>query len=311
MVTVPIHQDTSSVPLITTPVIDLTVYQPVPTAVQAPLPTLTATATATTTLLLPPPLQQGSSDSILIQGIEADMKRDFHTACGNPITLPRFGRFQNARMKKKRDDASPKKHKPGYSLISHLLPSIPEVHLRNPGAFWASRASRSSHSSSIPPLFQQPECLSLQARGSKALQSTALPAYILQLWEVQFRSDFVFNKDLSIIRFGSQEWRPAIVNFEDEVSYYPDVVLEQMVPSDVALERNQTVRTHMRILSVVRIEVFSLYGYDYMKKIVLRRADLKEYTIAEMRTFKFRSLSDFELFQLFGIFKCHPGTSTT
>ncbi|GJR34186.1 retrovirus-related pol polyprotein from transposon TNT 1-94 [Tanacetum coccineum] len=43
MVTVLIHQDTSSVPLMTTPVIDLTVSQPVPTAVKAPLPTLTAT----------------------------------------------------------------------------------------------------------------------------------------------------------------------------------------------------------------------------------------------------------------------------
>ncbi|GKA52167.1 hypothetical protein Tco_0745363 [Tanacetum coccineum] len=70
MVTVPIHQDTSSVPLMTTPVIDLTVSQPVPTTVQAPLPTLTATATATTTTTtitlppIPPPPQQGSSDSI-------------------------------------------------------------------------------------------------------------------------------------------------------------------------------------------------------------------------------------------------------
>ncbi|GJX91996.1 retrovirus-related pol polyprotein from transposon TNT 1-94 [Tanacetum coccineum] len=59
MVTVPIHQDTFSVPLMTTPVIDLTVSQLVPTAAQAPLPTLTATATATTittttTLPLPP-----------------------------------------------------------------------------------------------------------------------------------------------------------------------------------------------------------------------------------------------------------------
>ncbi|GJX89760.1 hypothetical protein Tco_0343086 [Tanacetum coccineum] len=73
MVTVPIHQDTSSVPLMTTPDIDLTVSQPVPTAVQAPLPTLTATATTTTTttttLPLPPQPQQGSSDSILIQRI--------------------------------------------------------------------------------------------------------------------------------------------------------------------------------------------------------------------------------------------------
>ncbi|GJU07401.1 hypothetical protein Tco_1123831 [Tanacetum coccineum] len=73
MVMVPIHQDTSSVPLMTTPIIDLTVSQPVSITVQAPLPTSTATVTAitTTTSLLPPPTQpqQGSLDSILIQRI--------------------------------------------------------------------------------------------------------------------------------------------------------------------------------------------------------------------------------------------------
>ncbi|GJR19319.1 hypothetical protein Tco_0967846 [Tanacetum coccineum] len=57
--------------------------------------------------------------------------------------------------------------------------------------------------------------------------------------------------------------------------------------------RRAIVRTHMRILSVVRIEVFSLYGYDYMKKIVLRRADNQEYTIAES-DFKDLYPSDFE-----------------
>ncbi|GJV08700.1 hypothetical protein Tco_1346356 [Tanacetum coccineum] len=50
---------------------------------------------------------------------------------------------------------------------------------------------------------------------------------------------------------------------------------------------------HMRILSVVIIEVFPMYGYNYMKKIVLRRADLKEYVIAE-RDFKYLYPSDFE-----------------
>ncbi|GJT98673.1 hypothetical protein Tco_1094191 [Tanacetum coccineum] len=45
MVTVPIHQDTSSVPLMTTLVIDLTVSQPVSTTIQAPLPTSIATVT--------------------------------------------------------------------------------------------------------------------------------------------------------------------------------------------------------------------------------------------------------------------------
>ncbi|GJX59538.1 hypothetical protein Tco_0290928 [Tanacetum coccineum] len=43
MVTVPIHQDTSSVPLMTTLVIDLTLSQPVSTTVQAPLPLPTET----------------------------------------------------------------------------------------------------------------------------------------------------------------------------------------------------------------------------------------------------------------------------
>ncbi|GKB63717.1 hypothetical protein Tco_0919903 [Tanacetum coccineum] len=50
MVTVPIHQDTSSIPLMNTLDIDLTVSQPVPTAVQALLLTLTVTVTATTTM---------------------------------------------------------------------------------------------------------------------------------------------------------------------------------------------------------------------------------------------------------------------
>ncbi|GJR93227.1 hypothetical protein Tco_0265401 [Tanacetum coccineum] len=59
IVTAPIHQDTSSIPLMTTPVIDLTVSQPVSTTIQAPLPTSTAIVTTitTTTSLLPPPPQ--------------------------------------------------------------------------------------------------------------------------------------------------------------------------------------------------------------------------------------------------------------
>ncbi|GJS28273.1 hypothetical protein Tco_0488893 [Tanacetum coccineum] len=69
LVTVPIHQDTSSVPLMTTLVIDLTVSQPVSTTIQASLPTSTA---ITTTITLPPPSpqpQQGISNSIIIQQI--------------------------------------------------------------------------------------------------------------------------------------------------------------------------------------------------------------------------------------------------
>ncbi|GJU14273.1 hypothetical protein Tco_1142239, partial [Tanacetum coccineum] len=70
MVTVPIHQDTSSVPLMTTPVIDLTVSQLTSLTIQASIPTSTSTVTATTTTTtFPHQPQQGILDSIIIQQI--------------------------------------------------------------------------------------------------------------------------------------------------------------------------------------------------------------------------------------------------
>ncbi|GKC51817.1 hypothetical protein Tco_1074562 [Tanacetum coccineum] len=119
--------------------------------------------------------------------------------------------------------------------------------------------------------------------------------------------------------------RSALSISKMKAAYYPDVGLEQMVPDQMWIEEEckydvaamygishwwfqrqrfyidrhtsegdrRAVRTHMRILSVVRIEVFPMYGYNYMKKIVLRRADLKEYVIAE-RDFKYLYPSNFE-----------------
>ncbi|GJT02181.1 retrovirus-related pol polyprotein from transposon TNT 1-94 [Tanacetum coccineum] len=72
MVTVPIHQDTSSVPLMTTLVIDLTMSQSVSITVQTPIPTSTTTITAITTTSLPPPppqTQQSTADPILVHRI--------------------------------------------------------------------------------------------------------------------------------------------------------------------------------------------------------------------------------------------------
>ncbi|GJR38183.1 hypothetical protein Tco_1213867 [Tanacetum coccineum] len=118
---------------------------------------------------------------------------------------------------------------------------------------------------------------------------------------------------------------PALSISKMKAAYYPDVGLEQMVPDQFWIEEEckydivamygishwwvqrqrfyidrfdsegdrRAVRTHMRILSVVRIEVFSMYGYNYMKQIVLLRADLNEHVIAE-RDFKYLYLSDFE-----------------
>ncbi|GJY27870.1 hypothetical protein Tco_0403637 [Tanacetum coccineum] len=118
--------------------------------------------------------------------------------------------------------------------------------------------------------------------------------------QVTIQADFFFNKDLEYLRYGSKGGRPALSILKMKAACYPDVGLEQMVPDQMWIEEECkyniaaiAVRTHMRILSVVRIEVFSLYGYDYIKTIVLRRADLNEYIIAE-RDFKYLYPSDFE-----------------
>ncbi|GKG10272.1 hypothetical protein Tco_0339018, partial [Tanacetum coccineum] len=64
MVSVTIHQDTSAIPLMTSPVIDLT-SKPDSPKVHRPLPT---TTTTTTLPLLPQP-QQSTTDSIMIKRI--------------------------------------------------------------------------------------------------------------------------------------------------------------------------------------------------------------------------------------------------
>ncbi|GJZ45244.1 hypothetical protein Tco_0592840 [Tanacetum coccineum] len=105
----------------------------------------------------------------------------------------------------------------------------------------------------------------------------------------------VFHPNLEYLRYGRKSGRPALSISKMKSAYYPDVGLEQMrfyIDRHISEGDRRAIRTHMRILSVVRIEVFSLYGYDYMK-IILRRADLKEYIIAE-RDFKYLYTSDFE-----------------
>ncbi|GKA16311.1 hypothetical protein Tco_0696058 [Tanacetum coccineum] len=138
---------------------------------------------------------------------------------------------------------------------------------------------------------------------------------------VMIQSNFFFNKDLKYLRYGRNIGRLSKM----KAAYYPDVGLEEMVPDQMWIEEEckydiavmygishwwfqrqrfyinrhtsegdrRAIHTYIRILSVVRIEVFSLYGYDYMKKIVLRRADLKDHIIAE-KDFKYLYPSDFE-----------------
>nr|GEW30978.1 hypothetical protein [Tanacetum cinerariifolium] len=87
--------------------------------------------------------------------------------------------------------------------------------------------------------------------------------------QVTIQFDFFFNKDLEYLRYGSKGSRPALSILKMKAAYYPDVGLEKMVPSQMWIEEeckhtseddHEAVRTHIRILNVVRIKVFSMYG---------------------------------------------------
>ncbi|GJX06959.1 hypothetical protein Tco_0194891 [Tanacetum coccineum] len=65
-------------------------------------------------------------------------------------------------------------------------------------------------------------------------------------------------------------------------------ITRHSAPSD-----HSTVRSYMRILSVVSLKTYERYGYTFLKEIVLRRADYNEYKISEAY-FKNLHRNDFE-----------------
>ncbi|GJU51148.1 hypothetical protein Tco_1220703 [Tanacetum coccineum] len=117
---------------------------------------------------------------------------------------------------------------------------------------------------------------------------------------VTIQTKFFFNKDLEYLRFGNKGSMHVLSISKMKVARYPDFGLELLVPEHMWIEdvhdspsHRKEVRTHMRLISIVRIKSYSRYGYDYLSEIVLRRADFQEHTIAN-KDFKNLYPSDFE-----------------
>ncbi|GJV55485.1 hypothetical protein Tco_1456490 [Tanacetum coccineum] len=85
-----------------------------------------------------------------------------------------------------------------------------------------------------------------------------------------------------------QGWQRALSISKMKAAYYPDVGLEQLVPDQFWIEAECKYD-----IAAMYAKSFLWNGYNYMKKIVLRRAGLKEYVIAE-KDFKYMCPSDFE-----------------
>ncbi|GJZ12393.1 hypothetical protein Tco_0547623 [Tanacetum coccineum] len=149
--------------------------------------------------------------------------------------------------------------------------------------------------------------------------------------QVTIQPQFFFNKDLEYLLTGDKERKTALSISKLKAARYLDFGLEELVPSLwVESERDydisaaygithwwfrrkqfyinkhsepsdrEAVRSQMRILSVIRVKTFEKYGYNYLREIILRRADYKEYKISE-KDFKNLHPNDFEDLYLLNI----------
>ncbi|GKB60091.1 hypothetical protein Tco_0916277 [Tanacetum coccineum] len=142
--------------------------------------------------------------------------------------------------------------------------------------------------------------------------------------QVIIQTQYFFNKDLEYLISGNKERRNVMSISKLKAANYPDFGLKELVPSlwieserdnDISAAygishwwfkrkefyitrhsapfNRSAVRSHMMILSVVGLKTYSRYGYTFLKEIILRRADYKEYKISEA-DFKKLHLNDFE-----------------
>nr|GEV11760.1 E-beta-farnesene synthase [Tanacetum cinerariifolium] len=329
MVSVTVQQDTSAIPHMTTLIIDLTLRPDFPNLHRPLQASATETTTTITTTHLPPPQpQQITTNSILIKHISEleqimanliqDKKHLEESPSGTLGSTRAFGSSQLPPPPPPSSTSQSDQSKSTAALSSSKTTASAEY------TAWMTTDTRLRTSVSLIPkdlhmdndtvLDEQVHSsddedienahipkVNLQQDWLKPLEED-IPAAPESIWSipspdlpVTIQSNFFFNKDLEYLRYGSKGGRPAFSILKMKAAYYPDVGLEKMVPDLIYTSEgdHRAFRTHMRILSVVRIEFFSMYGYDYMKKIVLCRADLNEYIILE-RDFKYLYPSDFE-----------------
>ncbi|GJX56392.1 hypothetical protein Tco_0286289 [Tanacetum coccineum] len=82
------------------------------------------------------------------------------------------------------------------------------------------------------------------------------------LGHVTIQLQFFFNKDMEYLRYGSKGSNPALSISKMKAASYLDFGLELLVLEQIhdSPSHRKDIRTHMRILSVVRIKAYSRYG---------------------------------------------------
>nr|GEU36792.1 hypothetical protein [Tanacetum cinerariifolium] len=273
MVTVLIHQASSSVPPLSTPIIDLTPPKLVPSTTQAP--TFAATTETTTITFPPPPLQQQSTtDPTLASRIStlemvcANFEKR-HKLQGKTVQALSFRVFTLSQPE-------------DVALYEALEASMERD---NKDAFLVEKTSYVRDARMTKNLLHLPK-MNLIKIGKSKLSKADLegPAYKVVL-DVSKPLPLGGPPD-----FGLEELVPSlwiVSEREYDISEAYGISHWWFKRKDFYIKKHSApfdrhaVRPHIWILSVVSLKKISRYGYTYFKEIVLREVDYKEYQISE------------------------------
>ncbi|GJT66067.1 hypothetical protein Tco_1017547 [Tanacetum coccineum] len=133
--------------------------------------------------------------------------------------------------------------------------------------------------------------------------------------QVTIQLQFFFNKDLEYLLTGDKERKIALSISKLKAARYLDFGLEELVPSlwlrvnankkqkrkknkeyDISaglMASNTGGFRRRNSISTQQTHVFEKYGYNYLREIILRRADYQEYKISE-KDFKNLHPNDYE-----------------
>nr|GEV08434.1 zinc finger, CCHC-type [Tanacetum cinerariifolium] len=177
------------------------------------------------------------------------------------------------------DPSNKRRHDLGASGSTHPLKKLSKTDLEG----LAFKVVRPFHNNNISLQFQMEECHRMltdqvdlvNPEGHRIMPDVRKPLP-LEDPPGQIKSEHEY--DISAA-YGISHWWFKRKEFD---------ITRHDAPSD-----RSKVRSHMRILSVISLKTYVRYGYAFLKEIILRKADYKEYKISEA-DFKNLHPNDFE-----------------
>nr|GEW90277.1 hypothetical protein [Tanacetum cinerariifolium] len=315
MVTILIHQASTSVPPLSTPIIDLSPLKPVAYPLLKPFIAATTETTTTTLQLPPPPQQQSITDSELVARVTA-LKKKFSDLEQKSQTL---------------DDTTQNLRSRVFTLELRDLPhkinqTVMKLSMRDDFLAEKDKSQKRRRNDQDPPPPPPDSDLTIKKRhDSDASGSKQPPAP-----QYGIVHQMILQKDMKEKLSKSDLEGPAFKLLTDQVDLvnpeghrlvpdvskplpvggpparmidlsisklkadnYPDFGLEELVPSLwIESEHDYNISAAYGITHW-RIKTFERYDYAYLREIVICRADYNEYKILEA-DFKNLHPNDFE-----------------